>query len=810
MVYRVLCLFHTANKQVEKDEKKGKKQNPSRPVDSFLVRNRNEDKVVEIEGEGLLTSSLYAFGVEHLNNECIEQALSGQFPKGRCEIIGITNIHSTIVSERTTTRIAIAAVQVADQVFRLSLPNSSRYIWLTFDEATKEFFDKKLHDLVYQAMKNLVDFKAQIMRLNEIFVDAVFPNNVMCYPQFCAFFQKYKMRSGNDMRALFRAMNIYNDRGVSFHEFVLGLAAFQPTSRHGGTIGEFRCRLIFRYFAAGCDEEGGAMKREEMQNLFNEIENRLHTQPNTPAEVSALLDACPLTLHTFLQHLGQLKIHGTSNVLRMHLPLAPDLERDTRPRLLLEPIDVGTLVREQVRTLVSEQALTSPPKPPLTDPVELGFVRTSTLPRAKSARKVSGRKPLPPATTPPTQPPANIPPRIIEPELSINPYLLRATPSLTCVNELITKENAKFMSEDSQLEMSQNAIGQRKNHLIYHHADPRMIDDAFGLMQSITYFCRSAPNKKPFSWGPNPTRMNAVWQQFSQTAKNAAAVVYNDPRCLMLDGRVRIFSDLRGKVDDLKVFERVFFPIGCDAINSTFLFMGNNLRGPASFELYSYLLALKVLFPHKVFLVRGGDEVRVKLMDEPFSSEINQKFSEAHMPEAVSVLTRVFDNMPLCAVVNKKMFCSNSGIPHPHALKDGNFFEKIACQPKVLSDQLEPRTLAHQLLYNDFFTYASNEALTFDEMSFAFSKSRQCYFYTDEAVNKFLTTIGCTHFVRGNRLSPHGIDMQCSGRLISIHSSSQTGNIKNEASCIIVNDNKVRIFTVGRNARERKEKTVGQ
>ncbi|CAN7986465.1 unnamed protein product, partial [Ixodes pacificus] len=47
---------------------------------------------------------------------------------------------------------------------------------------------------------------------------------------------------------LFRAMDVHNRGALTWKELVLGLAAMEPGTQHGGTPGELRCRHIFRLY----------------------------------------------------------------------------------------------------------------------------------------------------------------------------------------------------------------------------------------------------------------------------------------------------------------------------------------------------------------------------------------------------------------------------------------------------------------------------------------------------------------------------------------------------------------------------------
>lgn len=49
-----------------------------------------------------------------------------------------------------------------------------------------------------------------------------------------------------------RAFDVHQKHVLTFRDYLLGLAAMEPCTQHGGAPAELRCRYIFRYY----DENG--------------------------------------------------------------------------------------------------------------------------------------------------------------------------------------------------------------------------------------------------------------------------------------------------------------------------------------------------------------------------------------------------------------------------------------------------------------------------------------------------------------------------------------------------------------------------
>lgn len=85
-----------------------------------------------------------------------------------------------------------------------------------------------------------------------------------------------------------------------------------------------------------------------------------------------------------------------------------------------------------------------------------------------------------------------------------------------------------------------------------------------------------------------------------------------EPRLLRLKSPAYVFGDFHGNMPDLLAFARTMWPLGIHLTPGTFLFLGDYVdRGMFGIEVLCYLFAQKIMFPDKVFLLRGNHEVKV-------------------------------------------------------------------------------------------------------------------------------------------------------------------------------------------------------
>jgi diadenosine tetraphosphatase ApaH/serine/threonine PP2A family protein phosphatase len=136
----------------------------------------------------------------------------------------------------------------------------------------------------------------------------------------------------------------------------------------------------------------------------------------------------------------------------------------------------------------------------------------------------------------------------------------------------------------------------------------------------------------------------------------AGAVMSSEPVKLELAGRYVVVGDLHGNVDDLlRVFARFGFPP-----DQSYLFLGDYVdRGKNSIETILLLLALKVLYPTHIYLLRGNHECELQTRKHGFKAECNS-FFKTH--RTYHRFCEAFATMSLAAVVNDQVFCVHGGL----------------------------------------------------------------------------------------------------------------------------------------------------
>jgi hypothetical protein len=85
----------------------------------------------------------------------------------------------------------------------------------------------------------------------------------------------------------------------------------------------------------------------------------------------------------------------------------------------------------------------------------------------------------------------------------------------------------------------------------------------------------------------------------------------SQPRVVFLQSPVYVFGDIHGNLEDLHFFADNIWKLGMDLSAGHFLFLGDYVdRGMSCLECIAYLFGLRLLYPHKITMLRGNHETR--------------------------------------------------------------------------------------------------------------------------------------------------------------------------------------------------------
>lgn len=123
----------------------------------------------------------------------------------------------------------------------------------------------------------------------------------------------------------------------------------------------------------------------------------------------------------------------------------------------------------------------------------------------------------------------------------------------------------------------------------------------------------------------------------------------------------RVFGDLHGQLRDLLLFFHAFGMPGRDG--TTFVFNGDFVdRGRHQLEVVGLLFALKVLYPEKVWLIRGNHEDRLMNEKYGFKSECLRLLGVDFGKKMFGLMQSAFNRLPLACLVANRALILHGGI----------------------------------------------------------------------------------------------------------------------------------------------------
>jgi diadenosine tetraphosphatase ApaH/serine/threonine PP2A family protein phosphatase len=283
-----------------------------------------------------------------------------------------------------------------------------------------------------------------------------------------------------------------------------------------------------------------------------------------------------------------------------------------------------------------------------------------------------------------------------------------------------------------------------------------------------------------------------------------------------------VLGDLHGNYRDLQIFARAFWPLGIDFTPANVLFLGDYVdRGPHSVEVVAYVLAMKLVAPGKVFLLRGNHEISELNGNEKayglacFKGQCKLRYGEQRGEKVWSAFNEVFRFLPVSGLIGDRVFCVHGGIPRSISASlrssgggaggGANVLDVFAALP-IHSAQSWTNPTIMDMLWADPATPQEEASglralkngdgvLDVFPDGFAPNKARgpfTCVFGR-AVVDQFLQRTGCTHIIRAHQPPRLGVDMRHSGKVITLFSSSHYCGANNAAAAALISNRSIRI-----------------
>ncbi|KAG7664146.1 PPG1 [[Candida] subhashii] len=217
-----------------------------------------------------------------------------------------------------------------------------------------------------------------------------------------------------------------------------------------------------------------------------------------------------------------------------------------------------------------------------------------------------------------------------------------------------------------------------------------------------------------------------------------------------LQSPISIVGDIHGQFHDLLEI----FQIGGSPPSTNYLFLGDYVdRGYYSVETISLLIALKLRYPDRIFLIRGNHESRTITTNYGFYTEVLNKYNGS--ADVWTYITDLFDYLPLGATIDGRIFTCHGGL-------------SPSCQQL---DQIRAvdrfREIPHDGIMADLVWSDPDVEI----MDFKLSPRGAGYLFGLDVINKFCHDNELVQMIRAHQLCNEGYTSYWKGKCLTVWSA---------------------------------------
>ncbi|CAJ1992432.1 serine/threonine-protein phosphatase PP1-putative [Leishmania donovani] len=244
-------------------------------------------------------------------------------------------------------------------------------------------------------------------------------------------------------------------------------------------------------------------------------------------------------------------------------------------------------------------------------------------------------------------------------------------------------------------------------------------------------------------------------------------ILMSQPMLVRTEAPINVCGDIHGQITDLvEIFKAGGLPP-----HSRYLFLGDYVdRGKYGTEVITVLLGLKVLYPKRIYVLRGNHETDSICRIYGFFDEVKRRFNVRLFKE----FTDVFNCLPVAALIEEIALCMHGGLsPELRHLRQ---IEQIY-RPLLVPDE----GLACDLLWSDPEEGSSGWQPSERGVSFTFG---------EDVVKRMCDSLGIDIVLRAHQVVDEGYSFFAGRRLVTIFSASNyCGEFTNSGAMMLMDEN---------------------
>lgn len=309
---------------------------------------------------------------------------------------------------------------------------------------------------------------------------------------------------------------------------------------------------------------------------------------------------------------------------------------------------------------------------------------------------------------------------------------------------------------------------------------------------------------KPKDWVPPANYKFPIKREIVQKlCDEVINLLKEQPTVIELRSPVKIFGSIHGQYGDLmRLFKQYKAPndsqsYECDVEGLDYLFLGNYVdRGKFSLETICLLMALKLKFKDQIHLLRGSHEdIRINKI-YGFADECQMRFEEdINDPNSVfKRINRVFEYLPLAAVVTGKIFCVHSGIGS--TLRTIEEIKQIKRPLEINYDgSTKEQKIVLDLLWSDPVLNDSEQTNRINENRDMISSGHIVRYGVDR-IRQFMTDNKMQVIIRSHECVMDGVEKFGNTNLYTVFSCTEYGGkYSNKAALLLVKKNRLEVVS---------------